>query len=149
MNDLEKFSEHLISLRQSDWEKLFVLLPDIENTRKFGEIKAGELIDGNTLNFPYWVPAEIVNRTFRIINVLKLTPVFDWTTWKEGSKILSDKTFDYSKADTMTLCKLLTTIIRTDRFSDGFLISCFENGIMAKIIKGLKNNIQNASKTQY
>ena len=147
MDELEQFSKHLTSLRQTDWERLFALLPDIENTEKFGEIKAGELIDENTLNFPYWIPAEIVDKTFRIINELKITPVFDWTRWKEGSTILNDINFDYSKADTLILCKLITTIIRTDRFSDGFFISCFESGIMAKIIKALKSNIQSARKT--
>lgn len=145
MIELEKFPKHLTSLNQSDWERLFALLPEIESSEKFGEIKGGERQDDNTLTFPYWDSMEIVDKTFKVINELNLTPIFAWTTWKEGKIILNDKSFDYSILDTITLCKLLTTIIRADRFNDGFLISCFDRGVIAKIIKGLKNNIQSVN----
>lgn len=141
MIELENFPKHLTSLSQSDWQKLFALLPIIESTEKFGEIKGGERQDDNTLTFPYWNSIEIVDKTLKVINELNLTPIFDWTTWKDGNTILDDKSFDYSVLDTTTLCKLLTKIIRADRFNDGFLILCFDRGVIAKIINGLKSNV--------
>lgn len=139
---MEKFSEHLKTITPEDWEKLFSLLPQIENSKKFGEERDGTIHDG-ALTFPFWVPYAIVDKTFNIISKLDICPIFDWTSWEEGETILTTKDFDYSKIDTITLCKLLTTIIRADRFNDGFLICCFEDGIMTQIIKGLKNNVQN------
>jgi ADP-ribosyl-[dinitrogen reductase] hydrolase len=139
---LEQFSKHLASLDQSDWERLFVLLPEIDNAEKFGEIEGGERISDGTLTFPNWKASDIVNKTTSVISQLNLTPVFDWTKWKEGKLIISDKNLDYCKLDTITLCKLLTTIIRADRFNDGFLISCFKRGIISKIIKALKSKQQ-------
>jgi len=38
----------------------------------------------------------------------------------------------------ITLCKLLTTIIRADRFSDGYMLSAFKHGDILEILKELK-----------
>jgi ADP-ribosylglycohydrolase len=116
-------------------------LPVIERTDKFGEVKGGEKLENGFMTFPYWNSSEIVDKTFDVIDELNLNPIFDWTSWKEGKSILNDNHFNYSELDSITLCKLFTTIIRADRFNDGFMISCFENGIFSKIIKGLQKNI--------
>jgi hypothetical protein len=141
MIELENFSNHLSTLKSRDWERLFELIPQIETTEIFGQIKGSERLDDGSLTLPYWNSSEIVNKTFNIIGELNISPLFDWTIWKEGKFILNDKDLDYAKLDTITLCKLLTTIIRIDRFNDGFLISCFERGVITKIIKGIKSNI--------
>lgn len=141
MIDLELLPKHLATLRPDDWAKLFELLPIIERTKKFGEVKGGEKLEDGSMTFPYWNSSEIVDKTFDVIGELNLKPIFDWTTWREGKSILNDDHFNYSKLDTITLCKLFTLIIRADRFDDGVMISCFENGIFTEIIKGLKKNI--------
>jgi ADP-ribosylglycohydrolase len=141
MIDLEQLQKHLATLRYGDWAKLFDLLPVIERTDKFGEVKGGEKLENGFMTFPYWNSSEIVDKTFDVIDELNLNPIFDWTSWKEGKSILNDNYFNYSELDSITLCKLFTTIIRADRFNDGFMISCFENGIFSKIIKGLQKNI--------
>ena len=38
MIELENLQEHLKSLKADDWERLFSLLPEIEATKKFGEV---------------------------------------------------------------------------------------------------------------
>jgi len=141
MIELENFPKHLSTLKSRDWEKLFKLIPQIEATQIFGQIKSIERFNDSSLTFPDRNSSEIINKSINIIGELNISHSFDWTMWNEGKSILNDKDLDYSKLDTMTLCKLLTTIIRTDRFNDGFLISCFERGVITKIIKGLKSNI--------
>ena len=59
---------------------------------------------------------------------LKLVLNFDWGEWPEGKAMLQNKSQDFDNLDLATLCKLITTIIRADRFNDGYLISRFENG---------------------
>ncbi|UIR57905.1 ADP-ribosylglycohydrolase family protein [Sphingobacterium sp. SRCM116780] len=139
MIELENFEQHLNTLSFHDWNKLFELIPQIEKNQKFREPKDSEKLKNGSYSFPYWASSELVDKTFEIINTLNLVPIFDWTSWIAGKTILNDKEFDYLKLDTITLCKLFTLIIRADRFSEGFMASCFESGVMLKIIKALKN----------
>ncbi|OFX58697.1 MAG: hypothetical protein A2046_10195 [Bacteroidetes bacterium GWA2_30_7] len=67
--------------------------------------------------------------------------MFDWVSWTEGSDIIKNKDTDYSKLSTEILCKLITVIIRANRFNEGYLVISFEKGIILKILKGLKQNI--------
>jgi ADP-ribosylglycohydrolase len=140
MIELEKLQKHIKNLKRKDWNRLFALLPEMDGIKKFGEIEGGDKLEDGSFTFPYWNSSEIVNKVFEIIHELKLIPVFDWTGWDEGKSILKNQDFDYTTIDTITLCKLLTTIVRADRFNDGFLILNFENGIVPKIIKAIKHN---------
>ena len=140
MIELEKLQEHINRLTTNDWDRLFSLLPEIEATKKFGEVKGGEQTEDGSFTFPYWSSSEIVDKVFQLIHELNLVPVFDWTSWEEGKSILNNQDFNYSSLDTITLCKLLTTIVRADRFNDGFFVLNFENGVIPKIIKAIKQN---------
>ena len=135
MIEIEQFPKHLATLNRNNWEKLFALLPEIEAAKNFSEVNGREKRIDNALSARQWKSSEIVTKTLNVISGLNITPDFDWTNWQEGKTIIHDKNYDYSTLDTITLCKLLTTIIRTDRLNDGFLISCFREGIFAKIIK--------------
>ena len=138
MIDIEDSSQHLTTLKAKDWAKLFALIPRIDATETFGKVEGGKF-DRDVVTAPYWIPDEIVGQTVQVIRKLNINPVFDWPQWEEGRSILENKDFDYSSLDTINLCKLLTTIIRADRFSEGYMISCFQNGIMTKIIRGLES----------
>ena len=69
--------------------------------------------------------------------------------WPEGKAMLQNKSQDFDNLDLATLCKLITTIIRADRFNDGYLISRFENGTILKIIKAIKRNRENSTTPDY
>ena len=137
MIEIRNFEKHLKSLTQKEWESLIDLLPEIESTKNFGERIEPELLDDGSYSFPYWRRSEIVNKTFDAIDLLNLTPVFDWMNWEEGRESLGNENFDFSKVDIITLCKFLTCIIRLDRFSEGHLVANFENGTIENIIKNL------------
>lgn len=135
MKDLEEFSEHLKTIHKSNWQKLFDLLLEIRRTESFGELAPG-------LSMMSWRPKEIVITFLETVYDLGIIVIFDWMSWQEGEAMLKDKNTDYTRLDSVTLCKLLTAIVRNDRFVDGYLISCFEEEIIEKIIKGLKVNIE-------
>lgn len=62
---------------------------------------------------------------------------FDWTTWiadPEHLALLEDPT-RIAAADEADLARLLTTIVRNDRFHDGFLASAFERGVILAIVR--------------
>lgn len=123
MIELEKLPQHLETLSPKDWYRLFDLIPEIERTQDFRGY------------------AEIRSKTVSVISELRINPVFDWMQWKEGEAMATSGNYDYSQLDTITLCKLLAAIIRADRFTEGFLADCFDRGIIAKIVRALKNNV--------
>jgi len=140
MIELEKFQEHLNTIKREDWERLFARLPEIEKANSFGREVASQQNDDGTFSFPYWDNSFIVDDICSIINELQLSPSFDWNSWKEGRLILESKDFDFTTLDTFTLCKFFTTIIRANRFMDGYLVFNFENGNVFKIISAIKKN---------
>jgi hypothetical protein len=142
MVDIENFESYINQLSLNDWERLFSLKDEILATKKFGIFCDSEQLDNGVMTFPYWQKSEIIEKTVNVISSLQLTPVFDWGGWSEGKDILFNGDFDYNALDTITLCKLLTTIIRADRFNEGCLVTCFQNGIVLKIIIALENNVK-------
>ncbi|GAB3494454.1 hypothetical protein GCM10027341_10640 [Spirosoma knui] len=144
MTELEQLPEHLKSITPTDWNKLFELIPEIESTEKFGEIKGGDALPDGSITMPYWSSTNIVDKFFHAVNDLDIVPVYNWASWQEGKSLLDDNSTDYNNLPIETLCKLLTVIIRADRFSDGYLVSMFANGNMLKIIKAMKYNRERA-----
>ena len=140
MVKLEDFKEYLQTFKQEDWEKMFVKLPEIESANSFGDEIESQQNENGTFTFPYWSNSFIVDKVCSIINELQLAPSFDWNSWEEGRLILESKDFDFTTLDTFTLCKFFTTIIRANRFIDGYLVYNFENGNVFKIISAIKQN---------
>ena len=140
MIELEKFQDHLNTIKQEDWERLFTKLPESEKVNSFGDVEESQQNEDGTFTFPYWSNSFIVDEVCSIINELQLAPSFDWNSWEEGRLILESKDFDFTTLDTFTLCKFFTTIIRANRFIDGYLVYNFENGNVFKIISAIKQN---------
>ena len=118
---------------------MFSYIPLIQKTEKFGEWV--ELDIDKVILFPYVIPADLVNDFCNLMYELKLVIDLNWTNWLEKGKILAEA--DFKNIDTITLFQLLTSIIRSDRFSEGVLVSAFENGTFLNILIGLKANFEN------
>ncbi len=141
MSTLKELERHLASIPAEKWIKLFDLIPRMENATSLGKVRGGEPIDDQTFSTHYWEPSMIVGDFFRIVHELDIIPVFDWMNWKEGGALLKDPGTDYAALPAVTLCKLLTVIFRTERFSEGFLAFCFEEGVILRILKGLREKV--------
>lgn len=139
MTTIENSLNHLNSLSKDDWNKLFYLIPKIEESENFGKMSGGEEISPGTVQMLYWDWAGITRSFVKTVYELDLVLNFDWMDWSEGKTLLKNKSQEFEKLDIVTLCKLLTTIIRADRFNDGYLISNFNNGTILKIIKVIRN----------
>ncbi len=107
------------TIRTKTLKILFYLIPEIESR---------ENLDKTISNF-----LEMV------YHLQIIQEDFDWTSWEEGKQILqnSDKGFD--KYDIDTLCKLITAIVRNDKFNENYLESKFTDGTIFKIIKAMEN----------
>ena len=138
MHDLENFLNHLKSITATEWSNLFELNERIMKSKSFGEMAGGEKIEENVSTFPYWKWSDITSEFFKIVHDMKLIVSFDWPGWEEGIQLLKDYEQTFQDLDEITLCKLLTVIIRADRFSDGTLVGAMEDGTISKILSALK-----------
>ncbi|MBM3543582.1 MAG: hypothetical protein FJX44_03620 [Alphaproteobacteria bacterium] len=62
---------------------------------------------------------------------------FDWATWghgPEGQKLVKDPKA-LSKASADQLAKLVTALVRQDRFVEGALASAFDSGLLLAIVE--------------
>jgi Family of unknown function (DUF6508) len=142
MIELSRLDDHLKTLKNTDWAILFDLLGEINPSQQFGELIPSKSLPNGTIGFPYYDSAEIIHKFLQVVHSLKIIPSFNWPEWTEGKRILNNKTQNFEELDTNTLCKLLTVAIRADRFNDGFLTSCFERGVIQKIVAALKDKIR-------
>lgn len=111
----------------NQWQKLLEYLPELEKTSDFGRI---EMPPGS---MPYAVHAKITSEFVKSFYDLGLQVNFDWMKWPEGFELL--KLNDFKDCDLLTLQKLLTLIIRRERFVEGSLISAFKSGVIVEILK--------------
>jgi len=119
MND--SIDEEFLRISKEDWGKLIALIPEIEKT-DYSSVKTG------------WDYPEIVSNFHDIVYDKNMVLLFDWPKWTEGIELLENRNVDFTELDLITLCKLITVIVRNNRFSTGYLGSCFENGIILKIL---------------
>tara|TARA_R110001592_G_scaffold119760_4_gene323199 strand:+ start:3835 stop:4227 length:393 start_codon:yes stop_codon:yes gene_type:complete len=127
MIEIENLEEHLHQITQEEWRKLFNIISEIIETKDFGN---------------YIDNAKIVSNTLQIIYDLNLPPIFNWSDWSFGREFLMSDNFDYTNLDKITLCKLITCIVRYNRFNEGYTLRCFENRTFEKILINLKKEIE-------
>ena len=139
--NLTNIDQHLSSLTSSDWNKLFNLLPEIEQTTNFGEMEDIQYLTPDVVFAPDFIEADIVIDFTTIAYDLGLCFSFDWQEWEEGIPIWNNRANEnFNKLDPITLCKLITTIIRKDKYSEGTLVNLFKDGTVHRIIIALKNH---------
>jgi hypothetical protein len=59
----ENYQQKINSFTKSDWKPLLDLIPKIENTEKFGEMKGGEKDEDGFISMPYHEPAPGIHPT--------------------------------------------------------------------------------------
>jgi hypothetical protein len=134
--------EIINSYNRKHWQPLLDLIPEIESTHKFGEVVGGESING-VVQMPYERELPIVHKFRKSINQLGVLVSFDWIKWEYRDVINSHKEFNFDTIDIPNKCKLITAIVRSDRFSDGELVSVFESGLILKILQSIDKQLTN------
>ena len=138
MIELPQLEEHLKSLKKEQWSKLFSLLEPLNSNLEHGTLMDGKKQPDGTIPFPFYVMGPVIEKLIHVIYELDIAPAFDWTSWIEGRQILNNEKQDFNTLSPVALCKLLTLILRNDRFMEGFLLSRCNDGTMARIISALR-----------
>lgn len=125
-----------------EWQPLLDLIPIIEETTVFSEVWEHETSRDQTIKSPLDTPAKIVQEFLDIVYSIPIIIAFDWARWDKGRE-MTKPDFNLDSADLVAKCKLVTAIVRNDRFCEGALISAFESGLILRILKSIENDVRN------
>lgn len=101
----------------------------------WGEQHGGNKDENGVIEFPYWSQSPLIGEIVEFMYNYDLVITFDWGAWEEGRQwYKSEDESKYEKLDTEMALKLLTAVIRNDRFNEGALVNSFESGDFPKII---------------
>jgi len=90
---------------------------------------------------PWCELSPIVEKFLEAVYGIPIIVAFDWMKWAEGQDILSKADYDFDSLDLVTKCKLITAIVRSDRFSEGALVSAFNSGVVLRILKSIEREV--------
>lgn len=137
----ENHKEIINSYAKEDWKPLLDLIPDIEKTSSFGELNGGQKDEKGFTQIPFWVASPIVHQFNQIVYEIPVIINFNWGKWNEGRKIVNNDDFNYNSIDIPTKCKIITAIVRSDRFCDGEIVHAFNSGLILKILKSIEEQL--------
>jgi len=121
---------------QSELENLYIRIQNHKG--KWMVIRGGEEAEPGVISMPYTDPDPLISEFMEFMYDKDLVINFDWASWQEGRDFFTlDDPDKYSHLNTETTLKLITAILRNDRFNDGALASSFESGDMQKLIEQL------------
>jgi hypothetical protein len=90
-----------------------------------------------TLHFPWYEYSSAALTFIREASASGWVVDFDWMTWAaspEGTRMLADRSL-VARASATDLARLLTVVIRGDRFSEGELAGAYEAGLLGAIVR--------------
>ncbi|MBE0662286.1 MAG: hypothetical protein IH597_07450 [Bacteroidales bacterium] len=137
----ENYIERINAFTQEDWKPLLDLIPEIEKTEEFGEYHGPEKIGEEEYTLPICFNVPLIDRFLDIAYEMPIIIDFNWAAWDEGREMARNPDFDFNTIDIPTKCKIITAIVRNDRFCEGALMNAFESGFMVKMLKSIKQQL--------
>lgn len=124
------------ALSPADWEDIKALNAKIQShTEPWGTVVPAKQTGEKHYEVGYSLPSPLISEFVQIWHDKGLIVPFAWPDWQEGRDWFKDKDESkYDKLDDETALKLITAIIRNDRFNEGELYRGFDDGFMQKII---------------
>ncbi len=115
------------------------LLPAFEAAdAEFGEWKGGDELEPGSITAPWFSPSEL---TSRLVEVAYrdgwVRPDFDWVEWAatpEAQRLRNDRGA-LGQATAPDLARLLTVVIRGDRFVEGALAEAIGAGLVTAVLR--------------
>jgi O-acetyl-ADP-ribose deacetylase len=112
------------------WAEILALLPALESGQSLYRIHDQPVID------PYDYSPDL--RRWRMALEQSPFPIrFDWPQWLEQAQALDRDPAQVAQADLLTLRKLLTCYLRTERFTSGTLAQLIDSGKLLGILRRL------------
>lgn len=131
------------SLPKNDWLPLIELIPEIERFKIFANISESlKQLEQGKLNMHPYKEHPIIQQFRDVVYSIPIIIDFNWAGWHESHSMVGNKEFDYDSIDIPTKCKIITAIVRNDRFCSGRLVEAFESGLMLKVLKSILKQLK-------
>ncbi len=139
----DNYIEKINSYTEEEWKPLLDLIPKIEKVEKFGDdTEAMKLLEKGIIDMHPYLEHEIVGQFREVVYSIPIIIDFDWGSWDEGREMLSNNNFDYDTIDIPAKCKIITALVRNDRFCDGVLVGAFEAGMILKLLRSIQQQLR-------
>jgi len=125
------------NLTDEDWREIEHLNARIQShAGPWGGWGGGQEISPDVWQMPFAEPDPLVGEFEQSWYRWRLVLTdFNWSSWSEGRQWYSaPDPAKYDRLDQLTALKLLTAVIRNNRFNEGALMGAFESGDFPKII---------------
>ena len=134
-------SVHVATLSPKDWKPLFALIPRMKAKKGFGKWKQPKEEDG-VFVMPYYDLGNTELKFLELVYGLQLVIEFNWPDWDKSGKIAKK---DPDDLNLLTLLKLLTRIVRRDRYCEGALRAALNDGRMLGILKAIRLRVEESN----
>jgi hypothetical protein len=120
-------------------DRLAAFLPVFEDPGfSFGSWIGGKPMPHLQLHMPSFVPSDPAEAFVRMAHDMGwVLSDFDWKSWKVGGEAgeLLNNSETLARATPEQLAKLLTVLVRQDRFVEGSLAQAFDSGFLVAIVR--------------
>ena len=102
----------------------------------FGTMKGGEDVATGTFIMPWFSHAELTSRFLEVAyRDGWVRPDFDWLAWEmtPEARRLRDDRGALEQATVLELARLLTVVIRSEKFGEGALAEALESGLVTAV----------------
>jgi hypothetical protein len=120
-------------------DELAAFLPIFEDSGfSFGSWIGGKPMPHLQLHMPSFVPSDPAEAFVRMAHDMGwVLPDLAWKSWKDGGEAgeLLNNSETLARATPEQLAKLLTVLVRQDRFVEGSLAQAFDSGFLVAIVR--------------
>jgi hypothetical protein len=131
--NLSEFPDYLKTLKPQDWQPILDLIPIIEQTDSFSHYPEVKEVKG-VMQMPHIMNAKVVRDFEDLAYSLNLIINFDWSAWDEGHDLANGDIEEIGNLNLLTLCKLITATVRSERFCEGNIAGSFQCGLVLAVL---------------
>ena len=103
-----------------------------------GEWRGGEQDDAGTIQMPWFEPSDEARAFVAELGRCGWVFVFDWQAWEpEARELIRGGGVEQASVDEIR--RLVTLLVRSNRFVEGQLAWAFESGLMVRILRRLRD----------
>jgi hypothetical protein len=121
----------LLAAPEARWRELWDAVADLDAAPE-----PGRWAEGEPTQMPYVVYGEAVHRTIECVQGLGASVPFDWRSWKGLDRYAGGRGLD--AAPVAEAIRLVTAIVRADRFSEGTILAAVRDGTLRAAISRLR-----------
>ena len=145
----EEIAALLAAISPEDWSRLWQAVDELNDVQggSSGLLRwAGGEQAGTTMvhgvetpvhQVPYAVYSDTVNRLVRHLYELRLVTPFNWPEWAGTARYRTGR--DLAGAPVADAVRLITAVVRADRFYDGAIAASIEDGTLPAALRRLRD----------